>query len=185
MIEGGLTQAEVLQHGSLHRGGIGGGAVDGAEAVGAVLATEGVLAVGVLQEGVVDVVVRAVHAKLQFMRAQRPVAAEVGVGGLGLQHVEVAAALGAQQQVARAGGHARGAGRERAREGQRDLRQCHAVDGRGAAVVITLGNLGLGAERGRPVGKPLAHHAFQLLGLGVPVRAQRKACGIEAHKQRL
>ena len=173
-----VAEAEVLQYRTRHRGGIGRVAVDRTEGVSAVVAAEGVVAVRVLQEGVVHVVVDIVTTELQLVGTHVQGGAEVGVQRLGLQHIEVPAAFGAEVQEARIGIGAGGCvGGQRAVKAQAHHGQPHAIDRCGLAVVVALGNLQLCAEVGRPVRKPLTHQALHRLGLVVPIRAQRKAGG--------
>ena len=113
--------------------------------------------------------------------ADVPGGAEVNVGGLGLQHVELTAQLGAEIQEAVVGVDRRGGAiGQRAREAQADGRQLGAVELRRHAVVVALGYFQLGAEVGRPVGEPLAHHGLQRLVLVPPPRTQRQAGAREA-----
>ena len=177
---------EVLQYRRVHLGRGGRGAVDVAEIVGeggrAVDAAEHVVALGVLHEGVEHVVAADVDAALDLVRAQVPGAGEVGVLGVGGQLVEVAAGLGAQEQrrIARASA---GAGRPQAGEGERHLR--HAQRRGGHAFIVALGQLQLGAEAGRPVGEPLAHHRGDGLVLRVPEAVVGQRGGANAGELRL
>ena len=162
---------EVLEDGLLDLGRRGAAAVDRTEAVGvggaAVDAAEAVVAKGVLQEGVEDFVAAEVDACLDLVRAQRPVAREVAVSGLGCQRVVVAAAFGAEVQRAvgdRGGRHAcrQGAGQE-----ELDLRQLGVV--RRHAGVVSVRELGFGAEAGAPISEPLSDHGLDRFVLRVPV----------------
>ena len=162
---------EVLKDGLLDLGRRGGGAIDRTEAVGvggaAVDAAEAVVAEGVLQERVEDLVAAEIDARLDLVRAQRPVAREVAVGGLGCQRVVVAAAFGAEVQRAVGDRGGRHAGRQGAGQEELDLRLQGVV--RRHAGVVAVRQLGFGAEARAPVSEPLSDHGLDRFVLRVPV----------------
>ena len=145
-------------------------------------AAEGVLAVRVLQKRVENVVAVVIGTELQGVVSEVPVGAKVGVEGIGLEHVEMTAALGPRHEVQVAGRDAGGQAR-RLVELDRDLRQARVVDR--LAFVGAVGHLGFGREIVTPVREPLADERLERLFLVIPVRGEREAAGAESGQERL
>ena len=118
------------------------------------------------------------------MRAQGPVCADIGILSLGRQIVEVPAALGTENDAARAGTKSgRCAGRQCAHIVQRNLGRVNRIDR--LAFVITARKLGFGRKIWCPVGKPLAHGRFQFFDLSEQVGTQRQLVREITRKLRL
>jgi hypothetical protein len=143
--------------------------VAGSEQGHRIRALEGVQAPGLAHEGVEDVVLLDVGAELQLVRAECPVAGQIGVGGAGLDAVEVPRLLGAEAQRAVARGSAR---RSRRGEDECDLGQTRVQ--RRLAGVVALRQLELGGEVVGPVGEHLAYQRLERLHGDEVARAQRQ-----------